>query len=741
MALLIAIKTITNVYDSPNVAYYCGQTFPWFYSDGFSSSDPSSLSLFNCTAKPDTCTANHYYNDGYSFDFNGHHEGYDQYGYMESPSSSGMSFNPFYAFTAADQSNIYQMFENPSLPYCTVLKRISSNHAILAVAPSSSSVTQGAQDLLKHLAFELCNGQYNQSVVYFNSENDVDNYITNKDYDDAGYEQGKVAFAVILNTADFTAAQWDYSIRVNFTGPFDTDDATVACLYGGNECFFRYTIPTTKFYTFDLMKPQSSEFVYGYSYSGFTTLQLVLDEYIFSLYNHVKTDVMASIGFMPTEHFKSDDFQYIIASTLGIFYMLSFLYPVSRIIRALVLEKECRIKEGMKMMGLTDTVYNLSWLITTVLQMTLVSVLITLVSSTSVFKYSNKFYVFIYFEAFSLAVINMCFLLATFFSRSKTASLLGPMIFFASFFPYYSVNDPQYAEGSKAATCLLAPACFALGANVFADYEGGLVGVQSDNVNQQTSNFTYNLCVGMMFLDAFLYGIFAWYLDKVIPSEFGTSLPFYFPLLPSYWCGTTSKSSFLNGLYRFFGWRAYSPVNPEMQNFAGDLDSSLIDEEDEESVDPKKSRFFEAVSPDLKQQIVEEKCLSIRKLRKVFKNPAGGDDRIAVAGLNMDMYQNQCTVLLGHNGAGKTTTISMLVGMIPPTAGNAIMPGGLNVADDMAAVRRNLGVCPQHDILFPELTALQHLQVNFQIFCALYISKLILLLLFSGFCCFQRSCS
>jgi hypothetical protein len=49
---------------------------------------------------------------------------------------------------------------------------------------------------------------------------------------------------------------------------------------------------------------------------------------------------------MPTAPYQTDDFQYIISSTLGIFYMLSFLYPVSRIVRSLVLEKETRIKEG-----------------------------------------------------------------------------------------------------------------------------------------------------------------------------------------------------------------------------------------------------------------------------------------------------------------------------------------------------------------------------------------------------------
>ena len=158
-------------------------------------------------------------------------------------------------------------------------------------------------------------------------------------------------------------------------------------------------------------------------------------------------------------------------------------------------------------MGLSDTIYNLSWLITTVLQMTVVSMLITLVTSTTVFEYSQKIFVFIYFEVFSLAVISMCFLLSSFFSKSKTASLMGPMIFFASFFPYYAVNDPQFSTSAKTATCILAPACFALGANVFADYEGGLIGVQSDNYTEPSSNFSYSNCVGMLFLDAVLYGI------------------------------------------------------------------------------------------------------------------------------------------------------------------------------------------------------------------------------------------
>lgn len=394
-------------------------------------------------------------------------------GYIESGLSSGTNQNPFYSFTIADNAPIYQngvmYMENPSLPFCQMMGRMDNNEVILGVAPedgSSTDLNQKVADFRNYL-ITYCSAYYDfsSSIVTFTSAGNMDDYMTDRDYDDKNYRLGKIGFGIVLIKTDTNSAQWEYSIRSNYTSMWDTNDPTVACLYGS--CDFMYTIPTTKFYTMDLYKPQSSEYLYGYSYSGFSTLQIMVDQYIMSHYvpaDAPPASVKASVGLMPTVDYKTDNFQYVISSTLGIFYMLSFLYPVSRIIRSLVLEKECRIKEGklrapcsdfslfcvltfllsgMKMMGLSDTVYNSSWAITTLLQMTLVSILITLITATSVFEYSNKFLVFLYFEAFSLAVINLCFLLSSFFSRSKSASLLGPMIFFGAFFPYYAGTHPS----------------------------------------------------------------------------------------------------------------------------------------------------------------------------------------------------------------------------------------------------------------------------------------------------------
>ena len=66
--------------------------------------------------------------------------------------------------------------------------------------------------------------------------------------------------------------------------------------------------------------------------------------------------------------------------------------------------------------------------------------------------------------------------------------------------------------------------------------------------------------------------------------------------------------------------------------------------------------------------------------------------------------------MLGHNGAGKTTTLNMLVGMLSPTAGNAFLLNK-DIKNNMDDIRQHIGLCPQHDILYPELTILEHLEI------------------------------
>uniref|UniRef100_A0A452TWU4 ATP binding cassette subfamily A member 13 n=1 Tax=Ursus maritimus TaxID=29073 RepID=A0A452TWU4_URSMA len=82
--------------------------------------------------------------------------------------------------------------------------------------------------------------------------------------------------------------------------------------------------------------------------------------------------------------------------------------------------------------------------------------------------------------------------------------------------------------------------------------------------------------------------------------------------------------------------------------------------------------------------------------------------KAAVRDLTLTFHRDQITALLGTNGAGKTTVISMLTGLHAPTSGT-IFINGKNLQTDLSSIRRELGVCPQQDVLFDNLTVREHL--------------------------------
>lgn len=51
---------------------------------------------------------------------------------------------------------------------------------------------------------------------------------------------------------------------------------------------------------------------------------------------------------------------------------------------------------------------------------------------------------------------------------------------------------------------------------------------------------------------------------------------------------------------------------------------------------------------------------------------------------------------------------SLLTGLYPPSSGTIII-NGKDIHSDLAAIRTELGVCPQYDVLFNVLTVREHL--------------------------------
>lgn len=54
--------------------------------------------------------------------------------------------------------------------------------------------------------------------------------------------------------------------------------------------------------------------------------------------------------------------------------------------------------------------------------------------------------------------------------------------------------------------------------------------------------------------------------------------------------------------------------------------------------------------------------------------------------------------------------MSILTGLYPPTSGHAYV-NGLDISQKMDEIRRHMGLCPQQDLLFDELTGREHLLI------------------------------
>ena len=76
----------------------------------------------------------------------------------------------------------------------------------------------------------------------------------------------------------------------------------------------------------------------------------------------------------------------------------------------------------------------------------------------------------------------------------------------------------------------------------------------------------------------------------------------------------------------------------------------------------------------------------------------------------MDIGRGELIALLGHNGAGKSTLINILTGILGSTAGTAKL-FGFDLKDNISEIQRMIGLVPQFDILWGELTAREHLDL------------------------------
>ncbi|CAH0713455.1 unnamed protein product, partial [Brenthis ino] len=413
--------------------------------------------------------------------------------------------------------------------------------------------------------------------------------------------------------------------------------------------------------------------VLQYYYTGFLALQTLID--------YVKIKMDTGTRFYPPrvdlrqfpKRQHTGDWLVIFRVIMPMYMVMTLSQFITYLLMFVVGEKEKKIREGMRIMGLKESVYWGSWFLIYAVFVTILSLVSTVLLFTlKVFQHSSYILIFLLMLLFGFTIITFAFMLTPFFDKARTAGILGSfavnLMSGLYFIQVFVSNADSLAFWFVS---LISSSCYALAMDKALVLDMAGVGVTWDNL-WSGPGVPFGGSLIMMAVDTVLYGLAAYWLDAVIPSEYGIKQKPWFCLMPSFWMGRRGRVSAVH--FHSNGDAQHKDIEP------------------------------------VPKELQDKEAIRIVGLQKSFRHCRRPEIK-AIDGIDLSIYEGQITAVLGHNGAGKSTLFNILTGLTAPTAGTAYVYG-LDVRDpnDMHEIRQMIGVCPQQDVLFDLLSVKEHLQ-------------------------------
>ncbi|XP_076288268.1 phospholipid-transporting ATPase ABCA3 isoform X2 [Lasioglossum baleicum] len=416
----------------------------------------------------------------------------------------------------------------------------------------------------------------------------------------------------------------------------------------------------------------------------FIQLQLCVDE---SLINHTplhtKPDIQVSAQRMPyPPYVKIDDADIILRQIICMFAVIAFLISLCVETGYASKEKHIGVNVLMAMNGVKQYQHLLSWLITGIMFSSFYVIPIIVLFKNTFSKnvepylyYSNTFIFWLILTIHVAHLISFGMHVAAYFSNPRFVTVTLSVLFTGSsslFFNGNLIREPilSVIPGVLFPNILLYRFLEEINA-----YETQLTGIQWSNMflvgdAQHNAVGSVGLILILSLLGIMLHFMLAVYINAVLPGKYGVRKE------PLYFLKFLKKNK----------------VN---------LDED-IDHFDYENIDNEN---FEPVTKG-----VLTPGIQIRSLRKNYKTGFLRKTTVqAVKGISMDLYKGQITALLGHNGAGKTTLMSIVTGVINATEGKVFI-NGKDITTQLETIRNDLGLCPQENMVFPDLNVYQQLE-------------------------------
>ena len=441
-----------------------------------------------------------------------------------------------------------------------------------------------------------------------------------------------------------------------------------------------------------------------YQRSGYLVVQKMLYDYV--LRNETgKKNAKINYNIIP-EKYEEKTYNLInqfMDQIISIFILIAYAIPLSINIYRLIKEKESRAKELMKIMGMGDFYYYFSYFVIFFI-FNIIHALLNSITIKYVFTYIELGYLFILFFLYGLAIFSLIFFFQNFLEKANISIIFCLLVYFIMYFIGIPLKSNSVKKSIKIFIALLFPPInLSFGSNTLTQFQ-----INYNKFNGRVFMNFQNYSVIDMYIvfifNFFLYTFIGIYLNNVLQHQYGFNKPWYFLCTKNFWrCDKNeNRMKLMNISLGLMNNNITNSNNKKRDNINND--KKIISSNNNMSNDITGSK---EIWKNLNDDEDDEDLLLIKNIKKYF------GDKLVLKDVTFNLHKDEIFVLLGHNGAGKTTLISILTGLIRATSGSVSYTGIDDVLSPeyLEDFRKILGVCPQHDVLFDDLTVEEHLEL------------------------------
>ena len=376
-----------------------------------------------------------------------------------------------------------------------------------------------------------------------------------------------------------------------------------------------------------------------------------------------------------------------------IFMLIGNVFTITLLARVIVQERENRLTDMMSVFGVGVVENWTSWVCTYYIMLIPTVILtVVLLKTTQVLPQSNPFVILLVLLSHNISLMTLALLISIPFKRATLAATAVGMIYLLLYFivPLFQFLSFEIPKWTLILSQLFTPTTLGVFFAETIEYELKRHGIQWSNLAQSPYETGFAIpLISLVFIiiHTIVYFPLAVYLYEVVVGVYGKRKPFYYIFLPSYWIGKEKWDKCRTKKLQNSHEDEIGLWNTSAEN-NGDISEPPSEENETNN---ESGVVIDQISKDYWSGMFYKK----KKLQ-------------ALKSISLNLYEGQITVLLGHNGAGKTTLMMILSGIFRQTKGNITIFGHSLEEERKRLQLDTIGLCPQHNILFPEFSVMEH---------------------------------